>query len=92
MGCACLTIEGQKGFICGEAVKPCDVCGEISEYLCDYPVGKGKRCDLALCELCAIEVGNNFHLCPIHITEYRNKAGKASVESKIEYGKLKIVK
>ena len=96
MSCAILTVEGQKWFICGEGIVKCDLCGEMSEILCDYPIGTGKRCDLNLCDLCATQIGEDFHLCPIHITEYRNKAGNAFINNKkfkpVQYGDLKIVK
>ena len=59
-------------FICGDF----DVCacGCVAEILCDYPMGRGKTCDIALCESCAREVGDDRHLCLLHWAEFKGKA------------------
>lgn len=47
----------------------CYVCGFLSEYLCDYPIGKGKTCDAPLCKQHAIEQGSAWadrQFCPVH--------------------------
>lgn len=53
MGCALTFIDPDtgepKGFVCGEGVIPCSVCGIVAEHLCDYPLGEGKTCDAPLC-------------------------------------------
>jgi len=44
--------EDDAVFVCGswlKEAKPCALCGAIAWYLCDYPMGRGKTCDLALC-------------------------------------------
>jgi hypothetical protein len=45
------------GFIDGSGVKACSTCGILAEYLCDFPMGKGKTCDAHLCEDHAIIQG-----------------------------------
>jgi hypothetical protein len=52
-------------FICGSGIQPCENCGEPSDFLCDYPVGEGKTCDLPLCRKCRTHVGK-YDFCPIH--------------------------
>lgn len=40
-------------FVCGDYlndVEPCALCGEEADCLCDFPMGKGKTCDLPLCQ------------------------------------------
>lgn len=50
MGCAIFeSSAGGKGFMCGSGITPCGVCGRPADFLCDYPSGKGKTCDLPLC-------------------------------------------
>lgn len=57
MGCAIIHLDGGHGHICGPGVKPCIQCGTMAEYLCDYPMGRGKTCDAQLCERHAIVQG-----------------------------------
>ena len=52
--------------------KPCRYCGQMSEFLCDFPIGKtpsGRRktCDMAMCADCT-QKGNNpkFDFCRKH--------------------------
>jgi len=51
--------------VCGSGIQPCSNCGEVADFLCDYPVGEGKTCDLHLCRKCRTHVGK-FDFCPIH--------------------------
>ena len=51
--------------ICGSGIQPCSNCGEVADYLCDYPVGEGKTCDLHLCRKCRTHIGK-YDFCPIH--------------------------
>lgn len=37
-------------------------CQHLSDLLCDYPMGRGKTCDLALCDDHAREIGEDRHL------------------------------
>lgn len=66
-------------FMCGPGAEKmfarCVVpgCPYLSELLCDYPMGRGKTCDLALCEDHAREIGEDRHLCPIHFAEWVEK-------------------
>lgn len=52
--------EGEGGgtiFVDGDGIEPCSCCGVVAEYLCDFPLGKGKTCDARLCEDHAILQG-----------------------------------
>jgi len=73
MGCGIVRGKDRKpiGWICGEAITPCNSCGDPSDYLCDFPVGEGKTCDLPLCGFHACELREELHLCPIHREMYR---------------------
>ena len=42
------------------------ICGGISGFQCDWPVGDGRTCDANLCEAHAWQLGRNRHLCPTH--------------------------
>lgn len=57
-------------FMCGD-LKIVMCRGEVAcEYegdvLCDWPMGRGKTCDLPLCEDHARNIGPERDLCPIH--------------------------
>ncbi len=49
-------VEGPVGttdcWICGSDIRTCSVpgCHRAADYLCDWPMGKGKTCDAPLCE------------------------------------------
>lgn len=84
MGCA--RFAG-NGFICGSGVFPCESCGQMSDYLCDYPMGKGKTCDLAMCDECAYPIAEDRHLCPIHRAQFEATGAKAPLKQ----GRLSII-
>lgn len=48
----------------------------FADLLCDWPIGKGKTCDLSLCEDCAHEIGEDLHCCKIHYALWQRKTGK----------------
>jgi hypothetical protein len=60
--------------ICGDGPtgETCSRCPCLSTVLCDYPVGEGRTCDLALCEACAVEqmpateTAESIDYCPQH--------------------------
>lgn len=63
------TKSGDRMFICGKLGLHCaaEKCADVSGFLCDYPVGEGKTCDLPLCDSHAYEVAPNVHCCPGHL-------------------------
>lgn len=56
---------------CGDIEFPACACGHCADFLCDYPVGKGKTCDLALCGCCRESIGEERDLCRIHAAQFR---------------------
>jgi len=52
-------------FACGSGIRPCANCGQVADFLCDYPVGEGKTCDLPICSQCRTHVGK-YDFCPVH--------------------------
>ena len=52
-------------FVCGEGIQPCHVCGAAADFLCDYPIGNGKTCDLPLCNEHRQHIGI-YDYCPAH--------------------------
>ncbi len=74
MPCYTINLEGGgKAFLCGDLGDHCadSNCGDVSGYLCDYPVGNDKTCDAPLCHGHAFEVAPNIHYCPGHTTLWR---------------------
>lgn len=47
-----------------------DLCGGMPSFLCDWPFGRGRTCDAALCEAHAFQVAINKHYCPAHRYEH----------------------
>lgn len=75
-------------FICGDDLKvEVCACGHAADFLCDYPLGRGKTCDLALCGCCREAIGEDRDLCRIHAAQFR---GVERVVPK--YSKPKLVK
>jgi hypothetical protein len=50
-------------------------CDREGTLLCDWPMGRGKTCDLPLCPGHAREIGDDRHLCPIHHPMWIKQAG-----------------
>jgi hypothetical protein len=55
----------ERMFVCGEGIQPCEICGQVSAFLCDYPIGVNKTCSKHLCESCRVSVGK-LDFCPDH--------------------------
>lgn len=63
-------------FICGSGFAlPVCKCGHWSDFLCDWPVGGGKTCDIALCKCCRHEIGDDLDACVIHWHIFTKKTG-----------------
>jgi hypothetical protein len=66
-------------WICGEfpASDACasEGCIYFSEYLCDYPIGRGKTCDRSMCPGCAHQIGEDTHYCADHARAFADKCG-----------------
>ena len=73
MGCAIIDGEDGRMFICGKGITPCHFCMEPADYLCDYPVGSGKTCDLALCEKHSNTMADEIDFCPICYSKFKEK-------------------
>lgn len=62
-------------FITGDLGDHCSDCSGFGDYLCDYPVGKGKTCDRKMCEESAHEIAYEVHYCEAHFKmweEFKN--------------------
>jgi transcriptional regulator with XRE-family HTH domain len=59
--------QPDKVIICGDGIQPCSFCGQVSEYLCDYPLGAGKTCSANICPQCRTHDGK-YDYCPQHST------------------------
>jgi hypothetical protein len=70
-------IDGGEVFICGDLGEHCSepTCGAVGDNLCDWPMGRGKTCDLPLCDDHAREIGMDRHLCPVHHPMWVKAAG-----------------
>ena len=70
-------------FLCGDFGPQCTACGDVSDVLCDYPVGDGKTCDRALCSSCTEEVALDVHYCAGHLAEFRRFEAEGGVADKL---------
>ena len=85
MACYSINEKGKNiGFICGDLGEHCRECGSISENLCDYPVGKGKTCDRAICNECSKQVGIDIHYCPTHSKHWEKFKRSGGVKEELE--------
>lgn len=63
-------------FLCGSIKQePHCNCGHVADFLCDYPIGNGKTCDLSLCWCCRKSAGEELDMCRIHFVEFKAKSG-----------------
>lgn len=77
-------IESPPSFICGDfEMEMCRETGCDREgiFLCDWPMGRGKTCDIPLCPGHAREIGEDRHLCPIHHPMWIKQAGIARINA-----------
>ena len=77
---------GGHGFICGDLGPHCSDanCGDVSGYLCDFPVSDGKTCDSPLCGSHAFEVAPNIHYCPGHTLMWREFREAGGVKRELQ--------
>jgi hypothetical protein len=71
--------------MCGDGMEPSDVCAcaHFADYLCDWPVGRGKTCDIVMCDCCGTKVGDDKHLCAIHLALFdKDKPGSRNVAAR----------
>lgn len=68
--------DGVVTFICGEddSTATCG-CAHLSGFLCDWPVGDGKTCDIPLCKCCRRDIGPNKDVCEIHWHAWKHETG-----------------
>jgi hypothetical protein len=76
--------DGEIRILCGDLGPPCSLCPASSDFLCDYPVGRGKTCDLHLCGQHGTEVAPNVHYCPGHLEEWKTFKDGGGVERELE--------
>lgn len=87
----CYQVKSKIGpmFICGDLGEHCSSCSDVGLYLCDFPVGDNKTCDLHLCDDHAHEVAPNLHYCDAHFKmweEFRKSGGvKHELENVVPY-------
>lgn len=88
MGCAYEKNGDEITIFCGKKIKPCVICGQVADYLCDYLLENGKTCDKQLCATHAGIVGDNLEYCPEHYKVWLDAAGKKIVNVKRFKGKI----
>lgn len=78
--------DGNTVFLCGKLGPHCaaEKCAASTQYLCDYPVGDGRTCDLPLCASHAYEVAPNVHYCPGHLTLWKAFKDSGGVKLELE--------
>lgn len=81
-GSALIKIGDGHSIIHGKGIQPCSECSFIADSLCDFPIGEGKTCDMALCDDHAHPIGPDRHLCPIHAAMFNREGGEAPIKMK----------
>lgn len=83
--CTDVLVEDPGGaFICGESVVNCQFCIYVADFLCDWPMGKGKTCDAPLCSEHALPVTANLDaLRPDDLTRKRDPEAGAIFDRRL---------
>ena len=78
--------DGGIMFLCGDLGQHCAAgeCAAVSGYICDYPVGEGRTCDLPLCASHAYEVVPNIHYCQGHLLLWKEFRDSGGVQRELE--------
>lgn len=81
--------QPQEVYMCGEGIEVCDhhSCAYCADYLCDWPMGKGKTCDAALCEDHAVLVGEDMYFCPAHQAAALMRKSEVSEPASLDEGR-----
>lgn len=85
--------DGGTYFLCGKLGPHCaaEKCAAVSGFLCDFPVAKGRTCDVPLCASHAYEIAPNIHYCPGHLAvwqEFKDSGGlQRELENVVPYRK-----
>jgi hypothetical protein len=77
-------IDDVPAFICGDfEMEMCREpgCDREGVLLCDWPMGRGKTCDIPLCSGHAREIGDDRHLCPIHHPMWIKESGVTRINT-----------
>jgi hypothetical protein len=70
-------IESVEMNVCGNIhIEMCGFghCEYAADYLCDWPIGEGKTCDLPICNQHAVQQRHEIHFCPVHQAMFVEKA------------------
>jgi predicted small metal-binding protein len=62
--------EGKRAIMCGDLGPKCLDCGNVSDALCDFPVGRRKTCDRSICTHCSPDLQPNLNYCAAHREEW----------------------
>lgn len=75
--------HGGHAFLCGDLGPHCAAqkCADVSGFLCDYPAGDNKTCDLPLCQSHAYETAPDIHYCPGHLILWQQFVADGKVDS-----------
>ncbi len=87
MPCYVIHLEsGTRAIVRGELGPYCadHRCMDVGTYLCDYPVGDGKTCDMPLCNGHAFEAAPEIHYCPGHALQWRDFQDNGGVRRALE--------
>jgi len=78
--------DGGTFFLCGDFGPHCaaEKCAASTYFLCDFPVGDEKTCDLPLCASHAYEVAPDIHYCPGHLILWKEFREKGGVEQELK--------
>lgn len=78
--------HGGHAFLCGDLGPHCaaEKCADVSGFLCDYPVGNNKTCDLPLCQSHAFETAPDIHYCPGHLILWQQFVADGKVDAVLE--------
>ncbi len=82
----CYYVVGDSGhiFMCGDLGIHCADCGDVCEFLCDYPVGDDKTCDRPMCKNHAHEIASELHYCDSHFVEWQKFKADGGVRFELE--------
>lgn len=78
--------NGGTAFLCGDLGPHCSAekCGDVSGFLCDYPVGEDKACDLPLCQSHAYETAPEIHYCLGHLKLWQGFVSEGKAMAALE--------
>lgn len=80
--------DGGHALVRGKLGPHCYKCRRVGEFLCDFPMGNGRTCDLPMCRGHSHSVAPGVDFCERHYEEHQRQAATIVPDEPWRQGEL----